>query len=127
MAKPKLTDAQQVAQYMDNLIHPLKPETEAMREIIKTSSEKLNERIKWNAPSYYYIQDIVTFGPYKNNSVLLVFHHPHIVNVHSKILEGDYKDRRLAYFKNMQEIKENGAEVARVINEIITAIDSVKG
>jgi phosphopentomutase len=39
--------------------------------------------------------------------VLLVFHHPHIVKIKSDLLEGDYKDRRLAWFGSMKEIKSN--------------------
>ncbi|HKZ65237.1 MAG TPA: hypothetical protein VJ111_02720, partial [Chitinophagaceae bacterium] len=55
----KLTDAEKVAQYMDAMNHPLKKEVEAVRSIIKNAGPKLNERIKWSAPSYYYMDDIV--------------------------------------------------------------------
>jgi uncharacterized protein YdhG (YjbR/CyaY superfamily) len=119
----KLTDAEQVAIYMGALEHPLKAEIEALRTIIKKSNAKLSERIKWNAPSYYYLQDIVTFGPKREEGVLLVFHHPFIVHIKSHILEGDYKDRRLAWFKNMAEVKKHKSEVQRIINEIIAEID----
>lgn len=120
----KLTDAEKVQQYMDAITHPLKKETETVRTIIKKASSKLNERIKWNAPSYYYIDDIVTFGPQRTGKVLLVFHHPFIVKIKSPILEGDYKDRRLVYFDSMKAIKENKKELERIINEIVELIDS---
>jgi len=120
---PKLSDAEQVEAYMKNLDHPLKAETEAVREIIKHSNKNLSERIKWNAPSYYYKEDIVTFGPYKNGKVLLVFHHPAIVKIKSELLEGDYKDRRLIYFDNMKAIKKNEKELKRIMNELINAIE----
>ena len=122
--KPKLTDAEQVEQYMAKLDNPLKPEIEALREIIKKTDRKICERIKWNAPSYYYMDDIVTFGPARPGKVMLVFHHPHIVNIKSALLEGDYKDRRLAHFKDMQEVKANKKELAAIITELITAIDN---
>lgn len=119
----KLTDAEKVEQYMDAITHPLKKEVEAIRSIIKKANSKLNERIKWNAPSYYYIDDIVTFGPERTGTVLLVFHHPSIVKIKSPILEGDYKDRRLVYFDNMKAVKETKTELVRIINEIIELID----
>ena len=119
----KLTDEERVAGYMKKLNHPMKAETEAVRSIIKNSNKKLSERIKWNAPSYYYKEDIVTFGPYKNNKVLLVFHHPLIIKIKSPLLEGDYKDRRLAYFENMDSIKKNKKELSRIMNELIERID----
>ena len=75
---------------MKKLDHPMKAETDALRTIIKNSNRNLSERIKWNAPSYYYKEDIVTFGPYRNGKVLLVFHHPATVKIKSDLLEGDY-------------------------------------
>jgi uncharacterized protein YdhG (YjbR/CyaY superfamily) len=118
----KLSDAEKVTQYMDALDHPLKKEVEAVRTIIKKANSKLNERIKWNAPSYYYIDDIVTFGPLRDK-VLLVFHHPFVVKVRSELLEGDYKDRRLAYIADMKAVKATKKELERILNEIIDMID----
>lgn len=119
----KLTDAEKVAQYMESADHPLKKEVEALRAIIKKSNSKLNERIKWNAPSYYYIDDIVTFGPVRSGKILLVFHHPFVVKVKSEILEGDYKDRRLVYFDSMKAVKSNKSELEKILNAIIDHID----
>jgi len=84
---------------MSKLKPEMKPAVVTMRKIIMSASTKLNERIKWNAPGYYYKEDIVTFGPVrKKDQVLLVFHHPGIVKVKSGLLQGEYKDRRLAWF-----------------------------
>lgn len=118
----KLTDAEKVKQYMDATDHPLKKEVEALRKIIKNADPRLGERIKWNAPSYYYKEDIVTFGPVRQGKVLLVFHHPFVVKVKSELLEGDYKDRRLVYFDSMSAIKHNKEELQRIIQEIIAQI-----
>ncbi len=52
MAKSKKTDETLVAEYMQNLEHPLKAEIEALRQIIKAANPAISERIKWNAPSY---------------------------------------------------------------------------
>jgi len=116
-------EEQQVGDYMNKLKGKHKAEVEVVRKLIKRSNAKLNERIKWNAPSYYYKQDIVTFGPYKKDRLLLVFHHPAVVNVKSELLEGEYKDRRLVYFKDANEAEKNKKELARIIKEIIEQID----
>ena len=120
----KPSDEEQVKAYMNKLAPSVKKEIEVVRKIIKNASPKLSERIKWNAPSYYYIQDIVTFGPYKTHKLLLVFHHPFVVKVKSQLLEGDYKDRRLVYFKNKAEAEKNKKELSRIINEIVKLIDN---
>jgi len=124
IASSKLTDAEKVTLHMQELNHPLKKEMEAVRKIIRGSNASLSERIKWNAPSYYYLQDIVTFGPLKPDKVLLVFHYPLIVNIQSSLLEGNYKDRRLVSFGNMQSIKAGKQELEKIINGIIEMIDS---
>ena len=113
---PKLTEAEQVIEWMNKLDAEMKPAVEAVRKIIKTAGPKLNERIKWNAPSYYYKEDIVTFGPTKGrDKIILVFHHPKIVKIKSDLLKGDYKDRRLTYFNSLKEVKENKKELERII------------
>jgi uncharacterized protein YdhG (YjbR/CyaY superfamily) len=113
----------EVETYMEKLSGTQRKEINAVRAIVKNANAKLSERIKWNAPSYFYKQDIVTFGPYKTHNLLLVFHHPAVVKVKSKLLEGDYKDRRLVYFKDIADATKNKKELARIINEIIKSID----
>jgi uncharacterized protein YdhG (YjbR/CyaY superfamily) len=125
-AKPaaaKQTDAAQVKAWMDKQEAGVKAAINAVRKIISAASPALNERIKWNAPSYYYKEDIVTFGPYRNNKVLLVFHHPAVVKVKSPLLTGTYKDRRLVYFSGKAEAEKNKPELIRILREIIKHID----
>ena len=121
-AKP--TEQEQVNEWMDKLDPAMKPGVEAVRKIIKAAGAKLNERIKWNAPSYYYKEDIVTFGPARNkDKILLVFHHPNIVKIKSTLLEGNYKDRRLVNFNSLNEIKEGKKELERIIKESVQLMD----
>src|SRR5687768_8656532 len=103
-ALPAKDDGDKVITYMENLDHPLKAEIEAVRNIIKGANSKIGERIKWNVPSYYFQEDIVTFNPRTDKHVHLVFHHPFIVKIKSDLLVGDYVDRRMTYLKNMAEI-----------------------
>ena len=122
-ASKKPSDEEQVKAWMAKLEPAAKKEIEAVRKIIKGASPKLSERIKWNAPSYYYKEDIVTFGPYKTHKLLLVFHHPAVVKIKSALLEGDYKDRRLVYFDGLKAVKDNAKELERILTELVKAID----
>ena len=108
----KLTDADKVAEYMTKLKHPLKAGMEAVRTIIRTTDKRISERIKWNAPSYYYKEDMVTFNGWATKNIHLVFHHPFIVKIKSVLLEGDYKDRRMMYFNDMADVKKKKKELA---------------
>lgn len=113
MPAKKLTDQEQVQAYMEPLEHPLKAEIEAVRDIIKQSDSKISERIKWNAPSYYYKEDMVTIHVKAQQHVHLVFHYPAIVQIQSEASLGDYKDRRMVYFKDITEVQEKKAELER--------------
>ncbi|HMR43099.1 MAG TPA: DUF1801 domain-containing protein [Saprospiraceae bacterium] len=116
-AKP--SEAEQVADYMNRLEHPLKTEIETLRQIIKNADSRISERIKWNAPSYYSGADLLTFNPRMQNQVHLVFHHPEIVRINSPLLEGDYKDRRMVYFQNMEAIHLHREELEKILREYL--------
>ena len=92
-------------------------QVEVLRDIILKTEPRLEEHIKWNAPSYYYNSDIVTFGPSKEGMTLLVFHHPAITRIKSPLLEGNYRNRRLVYFKGIPGIRKNKAELIRILKE----------
>src|SRR5690606_7200178 len=94
-----------VAAYLKTIPEGFRPMLNALRKILIGSDKRLQERIKWNAPSYYFVDDIVTFGPIRKEKLLLVFHHPSVVKVNSVLLEGNYKDRKLAWFESIKEIK----------------------
>ena len=122
MPERKTTDKETVAGYMLKLKHPLKDEIESVRKIIKSSDKRIKERIKWNAPSYYCTEDIVTFNPRNQLAVHLVFHHPDIVKIKSPLLLGDYKDRRMTYFKDMKEVKANKLALQRIMKDLVNRI-----
>jgi uncharacterized protein YdhG (YjbR/CyaY superfamily) len=124
MAKyPKLTyenNEEEVNIFMEVLEHPLKDEVQAVRKIIKTSSDVLCERIKWAAPSYYFDKtDLVTFNLRSAKHVMLVFHNIAIVSVQSELLQGEHKDRRMMYFNSMDEIEEKKTELVKIIKEYV--------
>jgi uncharacterized protein YdhG (YjbR/CyaY superfamily) len=116
-------DAAKVKDYMDQLDHPLKAEIEALRKLIKEAGPMLSERIKWNAPSYYYKVDLLTFNHRMRDKVHLIFHNEAIVRIKSDLLEGDYKDRRMMYFPDMKAVKANKKELERIIGAYLRLID----
>lgn len=125
-ARPqKLSEAEQVAAYMDQLQHPLKAEIEAVRSIIKNANTAIKERVKWNAPSYYTSTDLLTFNPRLQTKVHLVFHHIAIVQIASDLLEGDYKDRRMMYFTDMADVEAKKAVLENILNEYVKLVDNL--
>lgn len=114
-----MNDAEKVNAYMAALDHPLKAEVELLREIIRSAHPGLSERIKWNAPSYFMQADLLTFNLHDKKVIRLVFHHPAIVEIVSPLLQGDYKDRRLAFFESRAAVDMHSEELQRVVKELI--------
>ena len=116
------TDA--VDEFLENLSHPLKAEVEAVRSIIKGMNKDINEEIKWNAPSFNYKGEyLVTFNLRETKRVHLVFHNPFIPQVKSALLEGDYKDRRMAYFADMQDVKAKKPLLEKALKDLTKLIE----
>jgi len=103
--------------------HPLNTEIEAVRSIIKSVDGSIVEQWKWNAPSYSYNGvDFVTFNLRPQDHIHLVFHNPVIEEVKSKLLVGNYVNRRMLYLKNIDEVQSNKSELKRIVNQIITTL-----
>jgi uncharacterized protein YdhG (YjbR/CyaY superfamily) len=115
-----LDHTQEVDQFMEELDHPLKPEVQIIREIIKGIHPEITEQIKWKAPSFSYQGEyLVTFNLRATEKIHLVFHNPMIAQVKSKLLEGDYKDRRMAYFLDEKDIRARRPALEKALKDLI--------
>jgi hypothetical protein len=112
-----------VDEYMAKLDHPYKAEVEAVRAIIKGINPKIVEEIKWNAPSFSYKDYIATFNLRATQHVHLIFHNPAIASIQSEILEGNYPDRRMVYFADMQDVEAKKAALEYVVKALIGTMD----
>lgn len=115
-----LSRSDAVDAFLRELRHPLKGEIEALRAIVNGVSKDIHEEVKWRAPSFNYKGEyLVTFNLRETKRIHLVFHNPMIVRVKSKLLEGDYKDRRMMYFADMKDIKAKKPELVKILKQLI--------
>jgi uncharacterized protein YdhG (YjbR/CyaY superfamily) len=113
-----------VDEFLRERNHPLTAEVEAVRSIIMGVNKDINEEVKWNAPSFNFKGEyLVTFNLRDTKRIHLVFHNPLIPQVKSKILEGDYKDRRMAYFADMQDIKAKKSLLEKALKDLIKLLE----
>jgi len=66
--------ANQVDEFMAGLEHPLKPQIEALRAVILGADPRINESIKWNAPSFFIEEHFATFRLRPAEILQIVFH-----------------------------------------------------
>jgi uncharacterized protein YdhG (YjbR/CyaY superfamily) len=109
-----------VDEFMQDLSHPLKAEVEAVRSIIKGVNKNIAEEVKWKAPSFNYKGEyLVTFNLWEKDRIHLVFHNPKIPLVKSNLLEGNYKDRRMMYLADMDDIKAKKPALEKILKDLI--------
>jgi hypothetical protein len=136
MAKVKLSNAEQVAIYMQNLEHPMLEVIEELRKIIKESHSDMEEIIAWNVPTYNYTGEVKPFDPkeykryivgfniFKKDCIRLIFLTGSKLTDTTNILEGDYKDgRRLVLFKSIEDVKIKQQALQELIQEWILLIE----
>lgn len=123
-AKPKHTEAEELEIYLKSLKHPMRKQIDELRKIILSVDKRINERVKWNAPSYYMNEDFLTFNLRDPSLVHLIFHHKSIDSFQSEIFEGDYKGRRMVFFREAGDVKAKKKELVRIIKGVLDIIEN---
>lgn len=108
-----------VDRFMADLDHPLKAEVAALRAVITGVDDRITEQIKWKAPSFSCGDYIATFNLRAWQHVHLVLHNPHLAEIESDLLQGDWPDRRMAYFRDMADVEAKRTALEHVVREII--------
>jgi len=119
-------NTKKVDEFMDKLDHPFKAEVQAVRDIIKNVNKDITEEIKWKAPSFSYKGYMATFNLWAKQHVHLIFHNGAILNDKSGFLEGDYPDRRMVYFSNMEDVGSKKDTLEKVIRQWIKLMNKQK-
>ncbi len=124
-SKEQMPKADQVNDYMEKLEHPFKQEIERLRHIILNANPKLQERIKWNSPSFYYIKDLAAFNLRANGyvQIIFIFYDGKMIE-DSSLLQGNWKDRREARFYSMIDIEEKQVALEQFVNNWIKLIET---
>jgi hypothetical protein len=129
MAKTSPTnDPASVETYIATLPAAQAPLVQAIREVILSSSVKIGEHIKWNAPAFFYLgeienfdakkydRDIVVMNLRQKDHILLIFPTGERVKDVSPVLEGDYTDgRRMVKIFDASDLKGKEKDLKNVI------------
>ena len=112
--------------YMSDIDHPFKAEIQAVREIILGASPKIAERIKWNAPSFYYKEDLAAFNPRASEYAHLILLFPGGAGVPAKssLLEGKAKDRREAKFHSLSDVSSKQRVLEKLVKDWVKLRDA---
>src|SRR5215471_13784138 len=103
--------------------NPLTAEIERVREIILETSDKIEETVKWSAPTFMYKGNIASFYMNSKQHVSLMFHTGATIPGKHEILEGEGNVSRVVKFANMKDIEKKKKALQSVIKEWIKLKD----
>ena len=136
MAKSKLSNEEQVSEYISKLEDSLVETIRYLTEIILETDIEIALHIKWNSVSFYYSGEMKEFNPkeykrdilvlniHRKNQILIVFPTGNKISNASGFLEGNYTDgRKLAKIKDLEEAKLKKEALQNVIKDWLSKIE----
>jgi hypothetical protein len=121
----------EVTEFLDNQMHPLRAEIEALREIILRAEPTLKEGIKWNGPNYSLNgEDRITMRLNPPKQIQIIFHRGAKVKTQpeNRLIDGNYpfltwkeNDRAIATFKGLDDIQQFSEPFREVVIKWIKA------
>lgn len=112
-----------VDDYMENLDNPFKELWEDIRETILGTDGKMEEDIKWGAPTFMYKGNLATFNPRAKKFVNLTFHTGATIDDPDSVLEGDAAEARVFRVESADDFGEKKAGLQNVVKNWIKLKD----
>ena len=100
-----------LAQY-DN---PMKPVVEAVRAVILSADPRIEETVKWQAPTFAYKGNLASFFPKSKGHASLMFHTGASIPGDYPSLEGEAKEGRTMRFADLNAVTAKADELSRIV------------
>lgn len=109
--------------YMEKLDNPLKDVWEQIRDIVLGVDPKMEEDIKWGAPTFIYQGNMATFNPRAKKFVNLTFHTGALISDPEGVLEGEAKEARVFRVESSEVLDRKRAGLEAVVRNWILLKD----
>jgi hypothetical protein len=113
----------EVDKYLANLDNPHKDLWHEIRRIILDADSKMEEEIKWGAPTFVYKGNLATFNPRAKKFVNLTFHTGATIEDPHSVLEGDAKEARVFRVESSEELTTKRAGLEAVVRNWVEIQD----
>ena len=105
----------EVVEWFANFDHPLKEAMMRVREIIMEADPRMEESIKWQAPTFAYQGNLMSFQPRSKKFVSAMWHRGSEIPGNHPILEGDAALARVSRFANLDEVEVKKGDLETVV------------
>lgn len=122
----KKSESVSVNAYLAALQHPHKKGVETLRKAILGIDSRIQEEVKWNAPSFYLDDHFATFRLHPGTTFQLILHRGAKAKDNTRqfhlddslgLLKWAAKDRCIISFTSDADAKEKHEEVIRMVKE----------
>ncbi len=104
-----------VDEWFDSYDNPQKEGVQRVREIILAADSRMQESIKWKAPTFEYKGNLASFYPRAKKHVSLMFHQRAKIPGEHSMLEGDGDTSRTAKFANLADVEAKKADLEAIV------------
>ncbi len=95
--------------------NPMKDLVQAVRETILAADPRIEETIKWQAPTFVYWGNLASFFPKSKKHASLMFHKGKLIPGDFPNLEGDGKVARSMKFLDFDDLAAKKDELAAIV------------
>ena len=95
--------------------NPLKAEVQRVREILLAADERIEETVKWQAPTFVYKGNLASFNPRSKKHVSLMFHTGASIPGDFPSLSGSGDTARYMTFADMEEVEVRADELTAIV------------
>ena len=95
--------------------NPMKSVVLKVREIILNADPRIDECIKWQAPTFTYKGNLASFFPKSKKHASLMFHEGAGIPGSHRLLEGEAKTGRTLKISSVEEAEINRHEIERIV------------
>ena len=113
-----------VDEWMENADNPFKDLWEEIRVAVLSTDDKMEEDIKWGAPTFIYKGNLATFNPRAKRFVNLTFHTGATIDDPEGVLDGDAAEARVFRVESEQEFSAKRSGLEKVVRNWITMKDA---
>ena len=110
MAQSKEVDA-----WMEKYDNPMKPVVQRIRELILAADPRIEECIKWQAPTFTYRGNLASFFPKSKQHASLMFHLGAQIPGDHPRLEGTTPTSRVMKISSVAEANKARRDIERIV------------
>jgi uncharacterized protein YdhG (YjbR/CyaY superfamily) len=101
--------------WFDSYENPMKPVVQEVRKVILAADPRIEETIKWKAPTFMYRGNLASFFPKSKQHASLMFHTGAEIPGEFPSLEGGGGTSKMMKFSDVKDVKKKQAELKRIV------------